>query len=141
MEGIDITDDLVIPGGELEWRFSTSGGPGGQHANRNATRAILRWDVLASDALRPSTKTRLLARLSARLDNGILEVAVQETRSQWRNRQIARSRLATLVRDELRPVSRPRRRTHPTARMRRYRLKHKRRRAKTKQLRRPPQPD
>ncbi|MGH9150103.1 MAG: aminoacyl-tRNA hydrolase, partial [Acidimicrobiales bacterium] len=52
-----------IPHAELEWRFSASGGPGGQHANTANTRAEVRFDVAASASLGPRQRARLLARL------------------------------------------------------------------------------
>ena len=48
---------------ELEWRFSASGGPGGQHANTANTRAEVRFDVAGSPSLGPRQRSRLLERL------------------------------------------------------------------------------
>ena len=141
MDGLEVTSDLTIPESELTWVFSTSGGPGGQHANRSATRAILSWDVAGSFVLAPVQRERLLGRLGSRLDDGVIVIGADETRSQWRNRQIARSRLAELVRDALRPDPPRRRRTRPSAAQRRRRREWKRRRSQTKRLRRPPRED
>ena len=94
---------FVIPERELEWSFSTSGGPGGQHANRNATRAELSWDLSASEAVSDATRDRLARRLGSKARRGVVSVAAAESRSQWRNRQIARRRLAELLVDALRP--------------------------------------
>ncbi len=135
-----VRDDLVIPAAELQWRFTTSGGPGGQHANKAATRAELSWDLAASPTVDPATRRRLQDRLGSHLAGGVVTVAVDETRSQWRNRSIARRRLAELVFDALREEA-PRRPTRPTRAAKRRRLESKRRRGVLKRLRRPPDPD
>lgn len=141
MDGLDVTPDLIIPEDELDWRFATSGGPGGQHANRSATRVVLRWNPGASTALGVEDRARIMMKLEARMMGESLEVAVDETRSQWRNRQIARSRLADLVREALRPDPPARRPTRPRSGVRKRRLERKRRRGETKRLRRPPTDD
>src|ERR1700680_5196398 len=58
-----VTRSLVIPADELEWRFTTSGGPGGQHANKASTRAEVSFDVAGSRSLGPRQRSRLLERL------------------------------------------------------------------------------
>lgn len=95
---IIINDRISVPLSELRFRFSTSGGPGGQHANRAATRVTLHFDVAASPSLDDDSRARLLEKLSHRLDKqGILHIQVQETRSQKQNRAIARSRFMLLL--------------------------------------------
>ncbi len=134
-----VRDDLVIPAAELAWRFSTSGGPGGQHANKAATRAELTWDLAASDVVDDDVRARLQQALGNRVVGGAVTVAADDSRSQWRNRAIARRRLAELLTEALRPRRR-RRRTRPTLASRRRRLESKRHLAEKKRLRRPPQP-
>ena len=125
-DDLPVADDFVIPASELGWRFDPSGGPGGQHANKAATRAELTWDVAASRAVHGSRRERLLARLG-----DSVTVTVDDTRSQWRNRQLARRRMADLLRESMqRP--RPRRPTRPTSAARRNRVEAKRRRSETK---------
>jgi ribosome-associated protein len=114
---------------EVRWRFAASGGPGGQHANKAATRAEARFDVAASPSLTDSQRERLVARLGP-----VVTVIVDETRSQNRNRGLAlerlRSRLAAgLVRE------RPRRPTKPSKGSVERRLAAKRQRADTKKHR------
>lgn len=128
---------LVVPGDELQWRFVPSGGPGGQHANRTASRAELSIDLAASPTLPPDLRDRLLSRLGTAAPGGVVTVSVDESRSQWRNRSLARRRMADLLADALHEPRR-RRATRPTAAARRRRLGAKRRRAETKRLRRPP---
>ncbi len=90
---IIISDQIRIPLSELRFRFSTSSGPGGQHANRSATRVTLLFDVASSPSLDDETRARLLKKLAHRLDKqGILRIQVQDTRSQKQNRAIAESR-------------------------------------------------
>jgi len=129
-----------IPESELDWSFDPSGGPGGQHANRTATRVTLRFDVEGSGALPDGTRRHLLDRLAERLSDGVVSVTVDETRSQWRNRAIARRRLAELLERASLP-ERTRHRTKPTASSHRRRLDAKRRRGEIKRLRKPPKPE
>jgi ribosome-associated protein len=131
---------LRIPAGELRWTFDTAGGPGGQHANRAATRAEVSFDLGASPSVPDDLKRRMLARLGSRARSGVVTVAADDTRSQWRNRALARKRLQRLLSEA---VHRPRRRiaTLPSAASRRRRLQEKRRRAEVKRRRRRPEPD
>ncbi|GBD84280.1 peptidyl-tRNA hydrolase ArfB [bacterium BMS3Abin02] len=137
-EPLRVDADFVIPGDELVWRFETSGGPGGQHANRSRTRAELSFDLGASEAVGAETKQRMLARLGRRARSGVVTVAVDESRSQWRNRQMARRRLADLLRDAM-TEPKSRRPTKPSGGARRRRLEAKRARGAVKRLRRPPE--
>lgn len=141
MEDLRINDQLVIPAGELDERFSTSGGPGGQHANRAASRVTLAFDITASVALSDAQRSRLIDRLGPRLRNGTVTVSSDKSRSQWRNRQLARSQLAEIVAEGLRPAPPPRRSTKPSRAAKRRRLESKRARSRIKQLRRRPDVD
>lgn len=132
-----VDDGLVIPGSELRWRFSRSSGPGGQHVNTTDTRVELSWDVAASAVIDERQRALLLERLGSRLADGVLTVASSEFRSQLRNRDSARTRLAALVRGAMRS-RRARRPTRPTRGSQRRRLDEKRKRGETKQLRRRP---
>jgi ribosome-associated protein len=133
-----VTDRLAIPAAELSWRFDTSGGPGGQHANRAASRAELSFDIAASPSLPDDARDRILGRLGRRAPRGILTVSVDESRSQWRNRILARRRMARVLADALAPEPAARRRTGPSRAARRRRLAAKRARSDTKRLRRRP---
>jgi ribosome-associated protein len=126
----------TIGAGDLDETFTTSGGPGGQHANRNATAVELRYSVSGSDAFPPS----VAARVSARLGDPVV-VSVSESRSQFRNRAIARQRLAELLAEAAKPPPPPRRRTKPSRAAVERRLESKARRAETKRHRRRPQAD
>lgn len=130
-----VTRSLVIPLGEIDWRATPSGGPGGQHANRTASRVEVRFDVEASAALGPRQRALLLDRLGP-----VVTASAADERSQLRNRELALDRLATRLADALR-VAPPRRPTAPTAASRRRRMEEKRRRAATKRARRPPGED
>lgn len=137
MDDLRVGTDIVIPAAELQWRFDPAGGPGGQHANKSSTRVELSFDVSASSALSPELRRRLIERLG----NSEVVVQVAESRSQWRNRQIARRRLAERLSEALRPPPPQRRTTRPTRAARERRLADKRSRAQVKRLRRPPDLD
>jgi ribosome-associated protein len=140
-EDLVVNAEIVISDDELHWTFSPSGGPGGQHANRSNTRAELRFDPAASSSIPDNLRHRMLEALENRLVGSVVVVAVDDSRSQWRNRQIARKRLAELLSDAARPPAPPRRRTKPSRAARRRRLESKRRRSETKRLRRRPGAD
>jgi len=137
-EPLRVAEEIVIPVDELVWRFETTGGPGGQHANRSRTRAELSFDLGASNAVDAQMKQRMLARLGARAHGGVVTVAVDESRSQWRNRQMARRRLADLLREAM-TEPKPRKPTRPSGGARRRRLEAKRARGAIKRLRRRPE--
>jgi ribosome-associated protein len=130
-----LNDNLTIPGWELAFSYSPSGGPGGQHANRAATRVTLYFDVANSPSFSESQRRHLLKRLSSRLDqDGILQISAQDTRSQHRNREIALERLEKLLRNALKPRKR-RRKTRPSAAANERRLRQKKQRGRLKRER------
>ena len=132
---IPINDTLALPLEELVFRFTTGGGPGGQHVNKTATRVVLLFDVARSPSLDETTRALLLERLANRLDRrGVLHVSVQDSRSQWQNRALAIGRLQALLADALRERA-ERRPTRPSRRARQERLDDKRRHSTVKRQR------
>jgi ribosome-associated protein len=128
---------LAIPAGELRESASRAGGPGGQHVNKVSTRVTLRWNALESAALTPTQLRRLRRRLQARLTrNGELIVHARRHRSRARNRELARERLAELVREAL-ASRKPRVATRPSRGARERTLAAKQRRSSVKRSRRP----
>jgi ribosome-associated protein len=133
-----VTATVTIPAHELTWRFSRSSGPGGQGVNTTDSRVELVYDLAASVALRPELKARALERLSGRLVGGVLTIAASEYRSQLRNRDAARARLAELLAAAIAPPPRARKATKPSRGAKARRLDAKARRSSIKQLRRQP---
>ncbi|WP_328333654.1 alternative ribosome rescue aminoacyl-tRNA hydrolase ArfB [Kribbella sp. NBC_00382] len=133
--GLIVRHGVVIPESELSWRFSRSSGPGGQSVNTTDSRVELSFDVAASTALSEVLKARALERLGSRLVDGVLTIAASEQRSQWRNREAARTRLAALIREAIAAPPRKRRPTRPSKNAVRRRLDDKKRRGDTKRLR------
>ena len=131
-----VTDAVRIPQFELVESFSASGGPGGQHANKAATRVELVFDPETSSAFRHEPQRR---RVIDRLGSPIRVVADDE-RSQRRNREIARERLVEKLRSAV-AVPKRRRATKPTRGSQRRRLDAKARRSQLKQQRRTPRHD
>jgi ribosome-associated protein len=117
---------------EIAYRFSRSSGPGGQHAQKSSTRAEALFDVEESAGLSPAEKRRVAEKLGP-----VVRAVAQDERSQLRNRELAADRIVEQLREAVR-VRRPRKATKPSPSQRAERLESKRRRAATKQLRRPP---
>jgi ribosome-associated protein len=132
---LQVTPACAIPLDEITMRFSPSGGPGGQHANRSNTRVELRFDVAASPSLTEAQRTRLLARLGPDV-----RVVADDERSQTRNRSLATERLAEVLAEAL-YEPRPRRATRPSRAARQRRLDAKRAQSERKRDRRPPTSD
>ncbi len=131
-----VNQSLVIGDDELEWRFTSSGGPGGQHANRANTRVELLWDITASPSLTERQRNRLRRRFG-----DTARVVADDTRSQHRNRTIAMDRLGDLCRDALKAPPKRRKPTKPSRRARQRRIDAKRKRGRKKELRRKPTSD
>ena len=129
-ELLQVTTDCAIDVAELSWRFTPSGGPGGQHANRSSTRAEVTFDVAASPSLNSWQRQRLLHRLGP-----TVVVAADDERSQLRNRRLAQERLRQRLADAL-FVDPPRRPTRPSRGSVERRLDAKRQRATIKKWRR-----
>ena len=134
--GVRVNRSVTIPLDEIRFSFSTSGGPGGQHANRSATRVSLVWNVEGSSALGPRQRQRINEVLGRRIDSaGRLRLTSDRYRSQLRNREDVLDRLAKLVEDALRP--RPTRQaTTPSRAAKERRLREKRHRSQIKTQRR-----
>ena len=124
-----VSRSVAIPLDELTWRFSASGGPGGQHANTSNTRAEVRFDIAGSPSLGPGQRARLHDRIGPEL-----RVTASDERSQARNRSLALERLRDRLAEGLR-VETPRRPTAPSQGARRRRLETKRKRADLKRNR------
>jgi len=117
----------VIPEHELQERFVRASGPGGQNVNKVATAVELRFDVANSPSLPEAVRARLLARRDRRMtDDGVLVISAQRFRTQDRNRQDARERLAAFIDTGLH-APKPRVATRPTRASKLRRLDAKRR--------------
>lgn len=125
-------DPLAIPDEELAERFVRSSGPGGQNVNKVATAVELRFDIAASPTLPEAVRARLLAKRDRRVTaEGVLVINAQRFRTQDRNRQDARERLAAFVESGLR-APKPRIATKPSRAAKARRLDAKRGRSTIK---------
>lgn len=134
-DDLPVSRGVRVPRSELVWRFSASGGPGGQHANKAATRAELSWDVAASSALLPVQRERVLGKLGP-----VVRIVVDDERSQARNRALAEERFVARLAAALH-VEAPRRATKPSKGAKERRLQAKKQRSQTKAARRRPPTD
>jgi ribosome-associated protein len=130
-----VTSHLVVPWDEISVRATTSGGPGGQHANVTRSAVVVTFDVRTSGALGPRQRERLLERLGP-----VVRATASDTRSQARNRELALERLRARLAEALRRDP-PRRATRPRPAAKRARLDAKRRRGDVKRGRGRPTAD
>lgn len=113
-EGLRVNARLVLPWRELKFEAARSGGPGGQHVNKAATKVILRFDVAHSPSLGERQRARLLRRLEKRLTtSGELVLHASRHRERRQNERDACERLVGLLQEGLRRET-PRRPTRPT---------------------------
>ena len=132
---IKVTESISIADWELTETFSTSQGPGGQNVNKVSTAVELRFSAEKSPHLSDSIKSRL-KKLSGSnwTSDGILIINVQETRSQYRNRLIAKQKLKKLILEATQTHKR-RIPTKPSARTQANRINTKKNRGLIKILR------
>ncbi|HTL83906.1 MAG TPA: alternative ribosome rescue aminoacyl-tRNA hydrolase ArfB [Acidimicrobiia bacterium] len=129
-----MTRSCAIRLDELEWKFSASGGPGGQHANTSNTKAEVRFDIEQSQSLGPRQRARLLDRIGP-----VLRVVASERRSQHQNRELALERLRSRIAEALH-VNPTRVASAPSRRAKARRVEQKRHHSEIKRARRRPDP-
>jgi ribosome-associated protein len=131
-----VDDTVTIPAGELQWRFSHSGGPGGQGVNTADSKAELRFNLVATQSIPPHLKERALRRLGSRLVDGALIVLASAHRTQLDNRRAAAAKLAVILARAMEPPAPPRRPTRPSKRSIEARIDTKKRHGRLKRTRR-----
>ncbi|MES2406741.1 MAG: alternative ribosome rescue aminoacyl-tRNA hydrolase ArfB [Pseudomonadota bacterium] len=133
---IRITRTLAIPDSEVQEQFIRASGPGGQNVNKVSSAVQLRFDVAHSPSLSEEIRARLIVLAGRRISqDGVLTIEAQRFRTQGRNRDDARVRLAELIRSAT-EVPELRRATRPTRASQRRRLDSKQKRGDTKKQRR-----
>ena len=130
-----INTKLEIPTNEIQWRFSRSSGAGGQNVNKTDSRVELIFNVSESKTLTTYNKHKILIQNDVKLTNGCICIVVQNKRTQYQNRQLALSRLASTLRELLKPPTKKRRKTIPTRSSQRRRVESKKRRGELKKNR------
>jgi ribosome-associated protein len=132
---LEITPSLAIADDELVERFVRASGPGGQNVNKVSTAVELRFDAAQSPSLPDDVRQRLLARRDRRITgDGVIVIAAQRFRTQERNREDARERLAALILAAT-LVAKKRVATKPTKGSKERRLSGKRERSQVKSTR------
>jgi ribosome-associated protein len=130
---LHVSPRVIVPDSELQMSFARSSGPGGQNVNKVESKAILRWNVRATECLPADVRERFLAKYSSRLTkDGDVLLASQEFRDQPRNIEACRARLVALIRAVLQ-APKKRRATKPTKGSKVRRLNDKKSRSQVKQ--------
>lgn len=129
---LQVNANCVIAHHEVSWRFTASGGPGGQHANKAATRAEATFDIENSTSLTEGQRQAMMNQFGP-----VLRVVVDDERSQLRNRELAVERMEARLASAL-VVQRTRRPTKPSRNSKRRRVEAKRRRSQVKANRQRP---
>jgi ribosome-associated protein len=133
---LEISHRLRIPDEEFSWSFVRSGGPGGQNVNKVASKAVLRWNIVASLSLPDDIKGRLQQQQRRRItSDGDLLLSSQRYRDQERNRQDCLDKLVEMLRAAS-VVPKTRRKTKPSRGAQERRLAAKKRRSALKSSRR-----
>jgi ribosome-associated protein len=131
-----INEQIQIPESELSWSFVRSGGPGGQNVNKVASKAVLRWNVIASPNLPEEVKSRLLIQQRGRMTNeGELVITSQLFRDQEKNRHDCLEKLRAFILQAT-VVPKRRKKTRPSRASKERRVAAKRHRAKHRAARR-----
>jgi ribosome-associated protein len=136
-----INAQIAISRAELHFSYARSSGPGGQNVNKVNTKATLRWSIAQSEALPHSVRQRFVERFGSRVtEAGEVIIQSDTHREQGRNTTECLDRLRAMLLAVARPP-RARKKTAPSRASKERRLKHKRDRSSTKQLRRRPEDD
>lgn len=123
---------------ELDFKAVRSSGPGGQHANKTATKVELSFDIANSEALSEEEKTRLFRKLSGRINKeGILKMSSEDSRSQPANKEIVTGNFLSEIAEALKKPKK-RKKTKPTKASKIKRLKEKKKKSEIKQNRKDP---
>ena len=134
-ERLIIQHALIIPLSELRFRYSRSGGKGGQNVNKVETKVELLFDIVNSPNLSENQRDLILRNLKSHIDaDGMLHIVSQQSRSQWKNREIVKKRFVALLQSALR-IRRKRRATKTPAGAIERRLKEKKSRGYLKETR------
>jgi ribosome-associated protein len=133
VEDLTVRPGLIIPATDLSWSASRASGPGGQNVNKVSSKVDLRFDLRGTNAIGNAVKARLAA--AAKLDSlGRVVLVVQESRDQHRNLELARQKLAAMIRAAL-VIPKKRRATKPSRASKHRRLDDKKRRSDRKRTR------
>jgi ribosome-associated protein len=132
---VRLNNNIAISDADIVYKFSRSGGPGGQNVNKLNTRVTLLFDIARCRGLTEEQRHRILTRLTSRISSeGLLTVVSQRHRTQQANRKAAQERLAALLTDALKVIPVRKQTAVPHAEKQK-RLKRKRRRSEIKQQR------
>ena len=131
-----MNEDIIL--NELDYKAVRSSGPGGQHANKTATKVELSFEVEASEGLSDQEKSRILRKLSGRINKeGLLKMSSEDSRSQHTNKELVTQNFLFELKEALKKPK-PRKKTKPTKASKIKRLKAKKKKSEIKANRKDP---
>jgi ribosome-associated protein len=131
-----VPPNIRIADDELKFTFVRSSGPGGQNVNKVNSKAVLRWNALASPGVPDAVRQRFVSRFGGRLtEHGDLVLTSQRYRDQKRNEDDCLEKLRSMLTSVAQPPKR-RRKTKPTRASVERRKEQKRETSHKKQQRR-----
>lgn len=129
-------EDTILK--EVEYKAVRSSGPGGQHANKTATKVELSFNISNSEGLTDDEKSQIQKKLEGRINkDGFLKMSSEDSRSQAANKEMVTGNFLTEIKEALKKPKK-RKKTKPTKASKIKRLKEKRKKSEVKANRKDP---
>ena len=132
---LNITQNLIIPSNEIQWRFSRSSGPGGQNINKVESQVEIILNIDQSKTLNAFQKNLLFRKLKNKIINGYICIKVKEERTQFKNRKLAIKKLTSILKDVIISEEKVRKFTRPSKSSQKRRVESKKKRGELKRKR------
>ena len=126
---------FIIPNNEIKWRFSRSSGPGGQNVNKIESQVEIIFNIQTATVLNTVQKNLVLKKLKNKIVNGCIALKVKEKRTQFKNRQLAKRKLISLIHKIIMSEEKVRQVTKPTKSSKKRRIESKKKRGEIKRNR------
>ena len=132
---LEITEKLIIPSNEYQWRFSRSSGPGGQNVNKIESQVEIIFNIDKSKTLNSFQKNLITKKFKHKIVNGCISIKVKDERTQFKNRKLAVQKLISVIKAILFSKEKIRKETAPTKSSKIKRIDSKKKRGEIKRNR------